>query len=135
MILRVKVKRNSRSSSLEQASDGTWVARLKSPPVDGKANQELIALVADHFHCSKAAVLITAVGHAAYKTALFGLPPAYVAAGFSLRSIAFWTTLGGIGLGVLRTKSESVLPAVVAHMVFDATVYSGFPEPPWWVWR
>lgn len=81
-----------------------------------------------------AAVLIAATAHAAYKTALFGLPPGSVADEFSLRSIALWTTLGGIGLGVLRTKSESVLPAMVAHMVFDAAVYSGFPAPPWWVW-
>jgi uncharacterized protein len=55
--LRVKVKPNARSSSLEQLPDGTWVARLKSPPVDGRANEELMALVADHFHCRKAAVL------------------------------------------------------------------------------
>ena len=60
--LRVKVKPNARSSSLEQLPDGTWVARLKSPPVDGRANEELIALVADHFHCRKAAVLIRAGG-------------------------------------------------------------------------
>jgi uncharacterized protein (TIGR00251 family) len=60
LALKVKVKPNARSSSLEQAPDGTWIARLKSPPVDGKANQELIALVAGHFHCSKAAVLIKA---------------------------------------------------------------------------
>jgi len=39
-------------------SDGTWVAKLKSPPVDGKANAELIALVAEHFKCGKAAVSI-----------------------------------------------------------------------------
>ena len=58
--LRVRVKPNARSSSLEQVADGTWVARLKSPPVDGKANRELIALVADHFRCPKAAVSIKA---------------------------------------------------------------------------
>jgi len=58
--LRVKVKPNARSSSLEQLPDGTWVARLKAPPVDGKANEELTALVADHFHCRKAAVIIRA---------------------------------------------------------------------------
>lgn len=36
----------------------TWLAQVKAPPVDGKANQELIALVAAHFHCSKSAVSI-----------------------------------------------------------------------------
>ncbi len=58
MILRVKVKPNSRSSSLIQQADGSWRAQLKAPPVDGKANAELIALIAAHFGCRKAAVLI-----------------------------------------------------------------------------
>jgi len=56
--LRVRVKPNARVSSLGQEPDGTWLARLKSPPVDGKANQELVELVAEHFHCRKSAVLI-----------------------------------------------------------------------------
>jgi len=58
--LRVKVKPNARASSLQQEADGSWLARLKSPPVDGKANEELVALVAEHFNCRKAAVLIKA---------------------------------------------------------------------------
>ena len=33
---------------------------MKSPPVDGKANAELIALVAEQFGCRKAAVSIKA---------------------------------------------------------------------------
>ena len=60
LTLRVKVKPNARSSSLEQGADGVWVARLKSPPVDGKANQELIELVARRFRCPKRAVAIKA---------------------------------------------------------------------------
>ncbi len=56
--LQVKVKPNARVSRLEQAVDGTWLAQLKSPPVDGKANEELIALVAKQFGCRKAAVII-----------------------------------------------------------------------------
>lgn len=58
--LRIKVKPRARVSSLEQAQDGTWVARLRAPPVDGKANEELVALVAEHFHCRTAAVVIKA---------------------------------------------------------------------------
>ena len=58
IILQVRVKPNARASSLIQLPDGTWQARLKSPPVDGKANKELVALVAEHFRCSKAAVTI-----------------------------------------------------------------------------
>ena len=59
-IIDVKVKPNSRASSLEPAADGSWLAQLKSPPVDGKANAELIGLVAERFGCPKAAVTIKA---------------------------------------------------------------------------
>ncbi len=58
MILQVKVKPQARMSELTRAPDGTWLARLKSPPVDGKANAELIALIAARFKCRKADVSI-----------------------------------------------------------------------------
>jgi len=57
-ILQIKVKPNARASTLTQSPEGTWLAELKSPPVNGKANQELIALVAVHFGCRKADVSI-----------------------------------------------------------------------------
>jgi len=60
VILQVKVKPRARVSELTQVADGTWIARLKAPPVDGKANEELIGLVADRFGCRKAAVTIKA---------------------------------------------------------------------------
>lgn len=55
-VIAVKVKPNSRVSLLEQAEGGAWLAQLKSPPIDGKANEELLALVARHFGCRKSAV-------------------------------------------------------------------------------
>jgi uncharacterized protein (TIGR00251 family) len=59
-LIQVRVKPNARRSELLQQPDGTFVATLKSPPVDGKANEELIALIARHFNCRKAAVSIRA---------------------------------------------------------------------------
>ncbi|TAL13578.1 MAG: DUF167 domain-containing protein [Aquabacterium sp.] len=56
--LQLKVKPNARASVLEQQADGTWLAQIKAPPVDGKANEELIALVARHFGVRKAQVSI-----------------------------------------------------------------------------
>lgn len=56
--IEVKVKPNARESRLTQEEDGTWSARLKSPPVDGKANKELIALVAKEFKVAKRQVSI-----------------------------------------------------------------------------
>ncbi len=59
-VIRVKVKPNSRTSTFGTGPDGTWHARLRSAPVDGRANEELIALVAAHFQCRKSAVSIKA---------------------------------------------------------------------------
>lgn len=58
MQIRVKVKPNARASALEQLEDGSWLAKLKSPPINGKANEELIALVAGQFRVAKSAVSI-----------------------------------------------------------------------------
>jgi uncharacterized protein (TIGR00251 family) len=58
VILQVKVKPRAKASELSQLADGTWIARVKAPPVDGKANEELVALVAETFRCRKAAVTI-----------------------------------------------------------------------------
>ena len=60
VMLQVKVKPRARVSELSQAADGTWIAQLKSPPAEGKANAELVGLVAEKFHCRKAAVTIKA---------------------------------------------------------------------------
>lgn len=60
VVLQVKVKPRSRVSELSQAADGIWVAKLKAPPVDGKANAELVSLVAERFQCPKSAVTIRA---------------------------------------------------------------------------
>lgn len=57
-IIEVKVKPNVRASHLQQDESGVWLAQLRSPPVDGKANAELIELVADHFGCHKSQVSI-----------------------------------------------------------------------------
>jgi len=62
VVIEVRVKPNSRDSALEQRADGTWLAHVKVAPVDGKANEELIGLVAKHFGCRKSAVSITRGG-------------------------------------------------------------------------
>lgn len=56
--LQIKVKPNARVSQLTQAEDGTWLAQLKAAPVDGRANQELVALLARHFDCRRTEITI-----------------------------------------------------------------------------
>lgn len=61
-ILEVRVKPNARVSSLVEQPDGTWLATIKAPPVDGRANAELVQLVAEHFGCRRAQVAIKVGG-------------------------------------------------------------------------
>ena len=65
--IQVKVKPNARVSALEEVTPGVWQAQLKSAPVDGKANEELIALVAKHFDCRRAQVEIKSGSTGRYK--------------------------------------------------------------------
>jgi uncharacterized protein len=57
-VILVKVKPNAAASRLEQLSDGTWLARVKAPPVDGKANDELVTLIARYFKRRKSQITV-----------------------------------------------------------------------------
>jgi uncharacterized protein (TIGR00251 family) len=57
-ILQVKVKPNARENRLTESKDGVWVASIKALPVDGKANDALIELVATHFKVKRRQVSI-----------------------------------------------------------------------------
>jgi uncharacterized protein YggU (UPF0235/DUF167 family) len=57
-VITVRAKPRASVSALEQEATGTWVARLQSSPVDGKANTELVALVAKHFGCARSCVSV-----------------------------------------------------------------------------
>jgi len=58
MKLQVKVKPNSKLQQIEESLDGSLTVRLKSPPIDGKANKELIALLATKYNVSKSQISI-----------------------------------------------------------------------------
>ncbi len=59
-ILTVKVKPNSRKQEIRQEEDGSLTVYLKSPPIAGKANQELIQLLAKMFDVPQSYVQIKA---------------------------------------------------------------------------
>lgn len=54
----IKVKSNSKQQIIEEALDGSLTIHLKSPPVDGKANKELIEILAKRFDVSKSQIKI-----------------------------------------------------------------------------
>lgn len=57
-IIEVKVKPNSKQSKVETNDEGTLIAFVKAQPIDGKANLELISLIASHFGLHKRQVSI-----------------------------------------------------------------------------
>ncbi len=54
----VKVKPNSKKQAIIEEEDGSLTVHLKSPPVDGKANQELVELLAKKFAVPKSHITI-----------------------------------------------------------------------------
>jgi uncharacterized protein (TIGR00251 family) len=57
-VLSIKVKPNSKQQAIYQEGDGSLTIRLKSPPVEGKANQELIQLLANELNVPKSSIRI-----------------------------------------------------------------------------
>ena len=68
--LHVKVRPNAREDRFTPGADGVWLACIKAPPVDGKANAALIALVADHFNLRKQQIRIKSGGSSRSKRLL-----------------------------------------------------------------
>ncbi len=60
MILKVKVKPNSKNVSVERIEDGYIKVCLKSPPIDGKANDELVDVLSDFLDVPKSSIFIKA---------------------------------------------------------------------------
>lgn len=58
MLLNVRVKPNARHARLTEQDDGTWLAEVNAPPVEGKANVAVVALIAAHFGVAKSRVEI-----------------------------------------------------------------------------
>lgn len=56
MKITVQVKPNSKKESVTLNEDGSYTVRAHAPPVDGKANQRVIELLAEHFEKPKSAI-------------------------------------------------------------------------------
>ena len=55
-VIQAKVKPGARVSALEEQGPGVWLAQLKSPPIDGKANEALVKFLAKHYNVNKSRV-------------------------------------------------------------------------------
>lgn len=54
----VSAKPNSKVSSIEELGDGTFIVHLKSAPIGGKANSELIRVLSKYFGVPQNAIEI-----------------------------------------------------------------------------
>ena len=58
MRIYIKVIPRSSKNDVERISEGEYRVRLTAPPVDGKANEALVKLLAKHFSVAKSAIAI-----------------------------------------------------------------------------
>jgi uncharacterized protein (TIGR00251 family) len=60
--------RSSKNEVIGEMADGTLKIKLTAPPVDGKANESLIKLLADYFNVPKSKIKIAAGATSKNKT-------------------------------------------------------------------
>jgi len=58
MKISVQVKTNSKVESVDRLPDGSYLVRVHVPPVDGKANERIVELLADYFDSPKGRIEI-----------------------------------------------------------------------------
>ena len=58
MILSIVVKANAKREQVEQIADGSYRVSVNAPPLEGKANDAVIQVLADHFSIPKSTIQI-----------------------------------------------------------------------------
>lgn len=68
MKLRVQVIPNAKTSEIVGKFDGVWKVRLHAPPIEGRANEELIRLLSEKLDCAPSEIDIEKGAGSKYKT-------------------------------------------------------------------
>ena len=77
-------------------------------------------------------IIYTSLAHTGYKLLVIqSLSGSFY---FNTGFLIFWTFVAGIALGILKDRSESTIPPLVAHALFDIVLYGGMWTAPVWVW-
>ena len=58
MKIQITVKPNARRPAVERLPDGSYRVAVNAPPVEGRANQAVIELIADYFNVPKSSVTL-----------------------------------------------------------------------------
>jgi uncharacterized protein (TIGR00251 family) len=57
-MISVRVTPNAKKSEILSRGPGEWKIKLASPPIDGRANEALIELLAEEFDCAPSLVQV-----------------------------------------------------------------------------
>lgn len=63
MILSIVVKPNAKKEQIEEQPDGSYRVSVNVSPIEGRANDAVIRILADHFSVPKSAVRIVRGAH------------------------------------------------------------------------
>ena len=58
MRITVRVKPNAKKTAVEKTANGEYIVRVQAPPLEGRANDAVIAALADHFGVPRSRVRI-----------------------------------------------------------------------------
>lgn len=83
-------------------------------------------------HGAVLAVVAGALGHTAYKLALFVVPPAGLRV--DLVTFGLYTLAGSLLLGLTREWGRGLAAPALCHALFDIIVYGDQATVPSWVW-
>ena len=67
MKITILVKANAKKQAVIKQEDGTYLLSVKSPPIEGRANEEVVELLAKHFNQPKRNVTILKGAHGKHK--------------------------------------------------------------------
>jgi hypothetical protein len=84
-VLDISVSPNARRTAADGLHDGALRVRLAAPPVDGKANAQLLGWLADELGCPKRAITLLRGDTSRRKQVQVDLPAAAVAAWLAKR--------------------------------------------------
>jgi membrane protease YdiL (CAAX protease family) len=77
-------------------------------------------------------IVLASAGHTCYKYLVIKTVPGDLPVNYA--SLVLLTFVVGVVFGILRDRSKSILPAAMAHAVFDIIIYGGQAAAPVWVW-
>jgi len=121
---------SSQMNLLPQSSNWFLVAGIAIAVTEECLFRGIIQSAAEKIHYNTAP-LTAALLHSAYKVTIF-LPLGN--SNPTISSLFVGSFIAFVGLGYLKQLAGSIVPAIVAHVVFDVLVYAEYTHAPWWVW-